>query len=241
MEYNINITLNLIFILKAERRLKGGYSVPVIPRPASTVVLMDSKGRIYLTKRPKTMKFLGGYYVFPGGSVEKADYLTNPDYLVGNPEIDSYDTAYYVAAAREIFEEVGILLAEKRDGSYLHLDEKTAGAYRKMLIQGEMSFIELLEEEDLCLFLDSLTYFGTQVTPAESRYRFKTRFFFTNLPIGQSPVPCQHEIAEAFWIAPEKALHAVKNGFLPMADPTILSLEAIIQFQKGNSLKLPNC
>lgn len=211
----------------------------VIPRPASTVVLMDSKERIYLTKRPRTMKFLGGYYVFPGGAVEKADYLTNPDYLVGNAKISSCDTAYYVAAAREIFEEVGILLAKKRDGRMLHLDDKVARTYRKMLTRGEMTFLQLLEKENLCLFLNSLTYFGTQITPAESEYRFKTRFFFTNLPIGQSPVPCQHEIAEAFWITPEQALNSVKDGSLPMADATILSLEAVIQYQKGNSLKLP--
>lgn len=211
----------------------------VFPRPASTVVLMDSKGRIYLTKRPQTMKFLGGYYVFPGGAVEKADHLTNPDYLVGKERMNSNDTAYYVAAAREIFEEVGVLLAKKKDGSLLHLDEKTARTYRKMLTRGEMTFLQLLEKESLCLYLDSLTYFGTQVTPVESDYRYKTRFFFTNLPIGQSPIPCQHEIAEAFWITPEKALNSVRNGSLPMADPTILSLEAIIQFQKGNSLKLP--
>lgn len=211
----------------------------IIPKPASTVVLMDSKGRIYLTKRPQTMKFLGGYYVFPGGAVEKADYLKNPDYLIGSAIMNSFDVAYYVAAAREIFEEVGILLAEKKDGSLLHLDEPTTRTYRKLLTRGEMTFLQLLEQENLCLFLDTLTYFGTQVTPAESEYRFKTRFFFTNLPIGQSPIPCQHEIAEAFWITPEKALDSVKKGILPMADPTILSLEAIIQFQKGNSLKLP--
>lgn len=213
----------------------------VIPRPASTVVLMDTKGRIYLTKRPHTMKFLGGYYVFPGGAVEKEDYITDPNHFIGNSTMNKTDTAYYVAAAREIFEEVGILLAGTRDGRSLRLDEKTAKAYRKMLTRGEITFLQLLKEENLYLFLDSLIYFGTQITPAQSQYRFKTKFFFTKLPTGQCPVPCKHEIAEAFWITPKEALNRFRNGSFPMADPTILSLEAIIHFQKGNSLKLPNC
>ena len=84
----------------------------VTPRPASTVVLIDDSLRVYLTKRPKTMKFMGGYYVFPGGKVENEDFITGLDQRshLNTP----LDHSYYVAAARELFEEIGILLAKKR-------------------------------------------------------------------------------------------------------------------------------
>ena len=55
----------------------------VHPRFASTVVLVrpePSGGfEILLTRRPAEMRFLGGYYVFPGGTVHADDY--NPTML----------------------------------------------------------------------------------------------------------------------------------------------------------------
>jgi 8-oxo-dGTP pyrophosphatase MutT (NUDIX family) len=50
----------------------------VQPRNASTVVLLrpadNDAFEILLTRRPPEMKFLGGYYVFPGGAVHRDDY-----------------------------------------------------------------------------------------------------------------------------------------------------------------------
>ena len=50
----------------------------VYPRDASTVVLVRPGGdggfEILLTRRPQEMRFLGGYYVFPGGTVHRDDY-----------------------------------------------------------------------------------------------------------------------------------------------------------------------
>ena len=50
----------------------------VHPRDASTVVLLrpDDGGsfEILLTRRPEEMRFLGGFYVFPGGTVHRDDY-----------------------------------------------------------------------------------------------------------------------------------------------------------------------
>ena len=50
----------------------------VEPRPAATVVLVrpDENGgfEILLTRRPQEMRFLGGFYVFPGGTVHRDDY-----------------------------------------------------------------------------------------------------------------------------------------------------------------------
>ena len=212
-------------------------NVKVRPRPASTVVLLDDKSRVYLTKRPNTMKFLGGYYVFPGGSVDKADEIESNQFILNKPTA-SLDMSYYIAAARELFEEVGVLLATREDGC-AHMDEDKANAYRQQLNNGELSFIEMLQREKLFFNVEQLQYFGTLVTPEGSPYRFDTSFFLTHLPEGQSPDPDTYEIADAFWVSPDEALAAYSEGKLPMIAPTILSLQSVIDYQKGNPLQLP--
>jgi 8-oxo-dGTP pyrophosphatase MutT (NUDIX family) len=208
------------------------------PRPASTVVLMDDSSRVYLTKRPITMKFMGGFYVFPGGAVEKNDQIINSDFVKNGLETLSINLSHYIAAARELFEEVGILLSSKKDGSPVQLPKKRAVKYRKELLAGEISFIQILEEENLFFDPLCLTYFGQIITPEESPIRFDTRFFLAKLPQGQNPEPDRREIDEAFWVKPEEALAAFQNKKIKLAPPTILTLQAIIHFQNTGILEM---
>lgn len=212
----------------------------VVPRPASTVVLLDDQSRVYLTKRPHTMKFLGGFYVFPGGAVDKDDEISESPHILNLSEEDvEVNVSFYVAAARELFEEVGILLAENRDGE-MALEPKKIQAYREQIIAGKMSFIELLQTENLYFNVKKLTYFGSFVTPKGNRYRYDTSFFLARLPKGQQPSPDEYEIENAFWITPEEALNEYEKGRLPMITPTILSLRTVMNYQKkGQPLRLP--
>lgn len=212
----------------------------VTPKPASTVVLMDAKSRVYLTKRPITMKFLGGYYVFPGGSVETEDNIIASEYINNPNPSELFHPAHYIAAARELFEEVGIFLGNNKDGTAVQFTNQKQTEYRRLLINAEISFIEMLKQEGLQLNLESLTYFGYRVTPKERPYRFDTRFFLAQLPEGQSPNPDREEIDEAFWVAPEEALSEYQNGKLSMVRPTISSLRTIINYQNGGPLMMPN-
>lgn len=209
----------------------------VVPRPASTVVLVDDQSRVYLTKRPQTMKFLGGYYVFPGGSVDKADEITDSPYIL-NKTKEAVHVSFYVAAARELFEEVGILLAANQEGM-LELDSNKIREYRRLMINGEMSFIELLQSEKLFLNLNHLKYFGSFVTPEGNPYRYDTSFFLASLPHGQHPIPDEYEIEDAFWVTPEEALNKHRKGKLPMITPTIISLRTVMNYQQGKPLQLP--
>jgi 8-oxo-dGTP pyrophosphatase MutT (NUDIX family) len=218
---------------------KGGTTVPVIPKPASTVVLIDNMSRVYLTKRPMTMKFLGGFYVFPGGSVEVEDNLVENEYVKNLDPNESFNNAHYVAAARELFEEVGVLLCCKDDGLFVELEREIEMEYRRLLVKGEISFFQLLKQEGLHLNLQCLKYFGHRITPEERPFRFDTRFFLAKLPKGQSPKPDLNEIDEAFWITPEEAITANENGKMSMANPTISSLRTIMNYQKGHPLMMP--
>jgi 8-oxo-dGTP pyrophosphatase MutT (NUDIX family) len=216
-----------------------GHTVPVIPKPASTVILMDQQTKVYMTKRPKTMKFLGGFYVFPGGQVDVSDEIIDSSYIHNCPKDIDFSIGHYIAAARELFEEVGILLAESYDGFPAQINHEKAWEYRSKLVQGKISFLDLLREEDLYFNLDSLKYFGHRITPKERPYRYDTRFFIATLPKEQTPLPDPNEIDEAFWIEPHEAIKAFENGEMPMARPTILSLRTIEQNKKGFPLMMP--
>jgi 8-oxo-dGTP pyrophosphatase MutT (NUDIX family) len=216
----------------------GGILMSATPKPASTVVLMDHESRVYLTKRPLTMKFMGGFHVFPGGAVEKADYVKNSKYIINNVHDHSVSLANYIAAARELFEEIGILLGNKLNGSPPYLSNKQVTNYRRMLIEGEISFTHVLEEVELYFDLQCLTYFGQIITPEEMPIRFDTRFFLAELPKGQNPDPDQREIDEGLWITPDDALKANLNKEIKLAPPTIISLQTIIKFQNGGDLMM---
>jgi 8-oxo-dGTP pyrophosphatase MutT (NUDIX family) len=209
-----------------------------IPRPAATVVLMDQQSRVYMTKRPETMKFMGGFYVFPGGAVEQGDEMVDHEYYTGNHS-ESCDQAYYIAAARELFEEVGILLCRNADGSNIQLAEATVLEYRRLLVNGDISFLHMLKKEGLQFQFKTLAYIGQIITPKMSPIRFDTRFFLATLPEGQSPKSDSNEISDSLWISPEDALAAGESGELSLAPPTIHTLRTIINYLQGQPLMMP--
>lgn len=217
----------------------GWAVMTVIPRPASTVVLIDHMSRVYLTKRPATMKFLAGFYVFPGGAVEEGDYVVDHAYITHSISNEPFSSAHYIAAVREIFEEVGILFGSQGDGFPIQFQKETEQEYRRLLVNRDISFAQLLEQENIRLHLDCLRYFGHRITPKESAYRFDTRFFLAELPEGQTPKPDLNEIDKAFWIAPEEALLSYQNGNMLLAPPTVTALQTVINYQKGGALLMP--
>jgi hypothetical protein len=130
------------------------------------------------------------------------------------------------------------MLGNKKDGSPVQLPKKKVAKYRNDLLEGEVPFITVLEQENLYFDPQCLRYFGQIITPEESPIRFDTRFFLAKLPEGQNPEPDQKEIDEAVWIKPEEALAAFQNKEMKLAPPTILALQAIIDYQKSGILKL---
>ena len=101
--------------------------------PAATVlVLKDSPHgmEVLMVKRSSRPPF-GDLFVFPGGKIDDGDFNKKiEDFCedINDEEasiklgLDSGGLAYWVACIRECFEEVGILLAKKRNGDDLDLD-----------------------------------------------------------------------------------------------------------------------
>jgi len=81
-----------------------------------------------MVRRHEGTAFMAGAHVFPGGRVDAADRETADagwcdgiaDAAARFPDLPPADAvAYYVAAARELFEEAGVLLARDASGSSL--------------------------------------------------------------------------------------------------------------------------
>lgn len=233
----------------------------VLPRFASTVVLLrpDEDGRyeILLTRRPPEMRFLGGFYVFPGGAVHKDDYSAKVlDRCRGLSENDAqeilgkrYDPGlalgHWVAGIRELFEEVGVLLCETTSGEPIELRDETIKAKfeakRRAIVSGKLDLGEFLESEGLWCDLSRIIYFFHRVTPEFYPMRFDTRFYLAPLPAHQTPLPRSEEVTNSVWIKPAEALSAVYDNDFPILPPTTTVLETLAQVRSWGDLRAKYC
>jgi len=219
------------------------------PRYASTVVLVrpDKSGHfnILLTRRPAEMKFLGGIYVFPGGAVEQADY--SPEVLrrcrgvsgsearkiLGGGYDEDLALGHWVAAIRELFEEVGVLLATTENGDNVEAGEEASKLRfekgRRALVGDELQFGTFLESEGLYCDLPKAIYFYHRITPEFYPMRFDTRFYLACLPANQTPLLNSEEVSDALWLRPSEALKRAQHGDFPMLPPTTTVLENLSQ------------
>jgi 8-oxo-dGTP pyrophosphatase MutT (NUDIX family) len=141
-----------------------------------------------MLRRPAGADFAPGANVFPGGSVHAEDRR------LGDP--------HRGAAVRELFEEVGILLAR---GSRGFATEADAERIRLRVSHG-VAFPTALKESHIEAALDELIYFSRWVTPEQLRRRFDTRFYLARLPEGQDVHPQPGEVEAWSWVTAEEAL-----------------------------------
>lgn len=223
-------------------------AVPV--RPAATVLLVrdgreGAQGRleVCMLRRNLRSDFVGGAYVFPGGGVDEADGDVGVEELChgwtdatasARLGVPRGGLAYWVAAVRESFEEAGLLLAARSDGSPVAFEDAAVAErfvrHRHAVDAGELTMADLCRTENLRLDLGRMEYFGHWVTPAGAPRRYDTRFFLAPAPEGQRAVHDDHEVIASQWITPEAALAAQQVGERVMLPPTVASLKALTRF-----------
>ncbi len=218
-------------------------AVPV--RDAATVLALRETGadlEVFMVRRDSRMGFLGGAHVFPGGALDERDCKTAESALVddfGPIARIHADRAraggLLVAAARELFEESGILLARDAGGDWVDLDEdgpraERLKAGRAVLSEGGGDFAALLVEEGLRLDLSGLRLFAHWVTPAREKKRFDTRFFLARAPERQSACHCDIESSAGEWITPRAAMDRYHAREIELVPPTISCLERLSVF-----------
>ncbi|MEX0732707.1 MAG: hypothetical protein WED00_00435 [Aquisalimonadaceae bacterium] len=208
--------------------------MPLIPKPAATVVLLRD-GRdgpeTLLVQRSPALVFGGGAYVFPGGRVDAADHTPFPgctiDDATASRQLGMADggLAYLQAAIRECFEEAGILLAEYPNGKTL--SDADLADLRDALRNGTTDLGTLLDRQGLVPSIDRLRYLARWITPPGRPRRFDTRFFLAPAPTAQNVTVCGEETVGARWVTPKRALEDGAQGRIWLMGPTRYTLNAL--------------
>jgi 8-oxo-dGTP pyrophosphatase MutT (NUDIX family) len=217
----------------------------LVPRLASTVlVLRDNAPRpeVFMVRRHEGTAFMAGAHVFPGGAVDQTDHDADDSWCDGLTgatrqlsDIPGDEAlAHHVAAARELFEEAGVLLARDAHGRVVSLAGQDVHQrftqYRHRVHSGELPLRTMLEREHLRLALDALIHFAHWVTPPVDTRRFDTRFFMARVPPHQKPAHDERETTHSIWLSAAAALASAQASEITLPPPTWTTLREIEPF-----------
>ena len=219
--------------------LAAGRITPAAARDAATVMVLRSAPdggpgvEVLMLRRTAAMKFAPGAYVFPGGSVDPADYGAEVgwqgptaaefgDRLGASPEVAR---ALVCAAVRETFEESGVLLAGAPGEEPLAAPSGASWEADRMAVaSGTLTLAELLSRRGLVLRADLLVPWARWITPEGEPRRFDARFFAAALPDGQQAVGHEAEADHVAWLRPADAISSAKAGQMSLLPPTATTL-----------------
>lgn len=192
------------------------------PREAAAVILtrrhkLTARPEVFWARRSAKLAFLGNFYAFPGGQRDETDGAVK----VANGGAAS---ALIACAARELFEEVGVLAARGA--------EKLTKGQRASLLDdlrsGRMSFPALLAHYGLHLDAGDFTFAGRWVTPPFGTRRFDTWFFMVNCPPKQEPeLTGDAELEAGQWVEAADALERWRRGEVLAAPPLLHALRTL--------------
>jgi 8-oxo-dGTP pyrophosphatase MutT (NUDIX family) len=177
------------------------------PRDAASVILARQRAatgqaELLLLRRHSRSGFMASAFVFPGGVAEPGDR-------------DPRETA-----ARELFEEAGVLLV---DGEVSGAERR---AWRGSLRDGA-PLTQLLERAGARLASEALHPFAHWITPSIETRRFSARFFAAELPAGQAPTVDDRETVDLVWVTPEEAL--ARAGELRLPPPQVRTMYDLLE------------
>ncbi|MFZ2391156.1 MBL fold metallo-hydrolase [Rhodoferax sp.] len=200
---------------------------PVTAHPAATLLLLRDGAlgvEVLMTRRSPKASFLPGAYVFPGGRVDPADHQAHT--LARAPDAGGRYRTAALAALRETFEELGILLAVQADGkpiTHTHLQE----------LDRSQALYPQLHARGWSLTLDQMRMLACWTTDRSVPKRFSTTFFAAMMPAQQDPVADEMEQFEPVWVRPQDALAQHQAGNFFMIFPTIRTLHWLSDFEQA--------
>ena len=198
---------------------------PAVPRPAATVLLLrDTPAgiEVLMTRRSATASFAPGAYVFPGGGIDAADAQAH-DLAARRPTQADDRLTQAIAAIRESFEELGVLLARHADGRPVDAQEVAA-------LDRHAPFVAQCRQRGLLLSADEVFVLAHWTTDRDLPRRFDVPFLVARMPAGQVPVADEAEQFEPVWVRPADALARHAAGDFFMIFPTIRTLERMAKF-----------
>ncbi len=218
----------------------------VTPRDAATVIVArparDGTYDVLLTRRPASMAFMGGTFVFPGGALDEADtsdamaarsVLGRDEARTRLGENVAADVALglFCAGLRELYEEAGLLIAHGESGRAVDPAKvrEVYAPHHAEVGHDPSRFAAFLEEEGLTLSTELLVPHGRLITPERSPIRFDARFFVAPMPDGQAVVPHPTEVHEWLWITPGEALQRAHDKKMDVPIPTLAILQGLAE------------
>ncbi|MEQ9487555.1 MAG: NUDIX domain-containing protein [Alphaproteobacteria bacterium] len=176
---------------------------PVTPRPSASLILLRDTADIpcvLMGTRHRSMRFMPGYLVFPGGTVDQEDIdiagglAVHPNTKPGlsrNAVIED-GRAYLWTAIRETAEETGLLLGNEGDWD-VETDEPTAHRFREATITPATEKLGLV---------------GRAITPESSPIRFDALFFLARGETMTGDITPNDELEDVAWLRVDLALAA---------------------------------
>lgn len=186
------------------------------------------------------MTFMGGLWVFPGGTLSPAD--ASPEALACLPEVwrascprftnlqgellePDQCAALAVTAYRETFEETGVLLARTQDGQRVSHEVRAAmRAQRRAVAAQPELFAPLLTSNGMLLDTSRLLYWAHWITPSGAPRRFDTRFFLAPVPSEETAEIDAIEATDHAWKTPAALIREAREGSMPLSPPTLYNL-----------------
>ena len=195
---------------------------PALLRNAATVLLLRDTHlgiEVLMTRRSMTASFAAGAYVFPGGGIDAADSAAHGQSTRRETQSDLHLTQA-IAAIRESFEELGVLLAKHADGSHVSTADIAA-------LDRKAPFAAQCKAHGLTLAGSDVFVLAHWITDRDLPRRFDVPFLVARMPEGQEPVADESEQFEPEWIRPSDALEKHNAGNFFIIFPTIRTLERL--------------
>jgi 8-oxo-dGTP pyrophosphatase MutT (NUDIX family) len=187
-------------------------------RLAASVILVRTQAAgfsVLMLRRSPRSPFAPGAFVFPGGTLDPADYE--------GPAPRGWDRD---RIEREFRAAADAVLPSDQPA----VSESDAYALVRAAVR------EVAEEANVVVDAEALHLFSHWITPAEEPRRYNTHFFVTSAPHEQQGEADAFETHDAFWVAPADALARYARGELHLLFPTIKHLELMSAFDSAGGL-----
>ena len=190
--------------------------------PAATVLLLRDAPEgleVLMTRRSLKASFAPGAYVFPGGGIDAADAAAHAQATRRPTQSDEHLTQA-IAAIRESFEELGVLLAQRADG-------EPASAADVAALDRHAPLLPQCAAQGLTLAAADVYVLAHWITDRDLPRRFDVPFLVARMPEGQTPVADEAEQFEPVWVRPADALARHEAGQFFIIFPTIRTLQRL--------------
>ncbi len=203
--------------------MKEKKKISVKPRDASTVIIIkevEGKSYVLMGRRSLKSRFMPGVYVFPGGVVEKSDFLVNR-YFALTSKLErakvktrslSHTISLLLAGIRETAEETGLYLVERK-------------SFNNPLLNSSNYTWKDFIKKSYIPNINKLYFFGRAITPSSLKIRFHARFFISFYNYYEGSLRSNGELENIDWIPLDKA----KNN--KIADVTEFMIDEILKLK----------